>query len=411
MDCINNKKKYRVVYIIIFFFLFPFLSLPILFKEIYNGKNYPLILIAIFMGGLSMFYFPFGDQYRYFTDIETDKYLSFDEKFDFDSFMIFRELNIVNIMAFVYAKANLTVEILRFTLIFISCTLIFSVFVDLKQHYDLQKSRNKLFVIFLILLLSVPYFLISYGLRNGFGSCILAYGVYEMFVKNKFKIGFFYFILATLVHYFFIIHTILFSLVYVTRIYLNRNSAIMLSILMYFCSMSLFSILQGRLEFLDAILDSYVYGDKYGADSFNWFSPKVKILWFNGIINTVVLFYVFLKLNHKGKYENVVYILLILCIFTIPFTTFFQRTIRSSVPIIAIYLVLHYKYKVVYKAKYLMLMFQLIAFLYPFWIYRVQYKFARLDKIIYSSLPVILTNHYDEKTVSMKVGPDGLWYE
>ncbi len=411
MDYLNNKKKYRNVYIILFFFLFPFLSLPILFKEVYNGKNYPLLLIAIFMGGLSMFYFPFGDQYRYFTDMEIDKYLTFEEKFNFDSIMIFRELNIVNMMAFIYAKTNLNLELLRFTLIFISCFLMFKVFVELKQQYEFRNNRNKLFVIFIVLLLSVPYFLISYGLRNGFGSCLIAYGVYEMFVKKRFKIGLLFYFLATLVHYFFIIHTLLFSLIYVTKFYLSRNISIILSVVLYLFSMSLFSILQGQLEFIDAILDSYVYGEKYGAGDFNWFSPKVKILWFNGIINTVALFYVFLRLNHKGKFENVIYALLILCIFTIPFTTFFQRTIRSSVPIIVIYLVWHYKYNVVSNAKYLILLLQLIAFLYPFWIYRTQYKFARLDKIVYSPLPVILSNHYDEKTVSMKVGPDGLWYE
>lgn len=407
MGTINLKQ----IYIIVFFIIFPFFSLPILFCEIYNGKKYPLVLLAIFMGGLSMFYFPYGDQYRYFTQLEIFKYLSFDEIFDFESILIFKELNIVNILIFVAAKIGLNLEIVRFLLTFTSCILLFNIFINLRELRQIPHSKILSLLTFVVLFLSVPYYLINYGFRTGFGACLLTYGIYLIYIRNNFFKGLFFFLLAASTHFFFIIHSLLFGILYFIDFHLNKKYTLILTVVLFFCSMSIFSSLLGKLDFIDSILNSYVYGDEYGAGSYDYFSPKSKPLWLNGIINSVLMFYLFFQLNKKGKLENIIHVLFILCVFAIPFATFFQRMIRSSIPILAIYLIMNFENRIVYKVRYILISVLMIAFLSPFWVARKQYRYSQLNRVFYSSLPVILNNHYNEKTISTKVDRFGEWYD
>ena len=80
---IDDKKLITTVIVCILFFILPFISIPILLIEIYNGRKYALYLLAIFMGVLSMFYFPSGDQYRYMQDLLLYRGASFEDVFDF----------------------------------------------------------------------------------------------------------------------------------------------------------------------------------------------------------------------------------------------------------------------------------------------------------------------------------------
>lgn len=402
----NQKQLLNIV----LFIICPFLSLPILFCEIYNGKKYPLVLLAIFMGCLSMFYFPYGDQYRYFMNLEMARYLSLEEKFDFDSLMIYKELNIVNIVVFVFAKLGLNLELLRFTLTFLGCLLLFKIYVEIKEQLlDSSINRFQLIYVFIIIFLSIPYYLINYGFRTGFGACLFTYGIYLFYLKNKYIKGFLFFLLAASTHFLFVIHTLIYSIIYFIDFNLSRKKTLIVSIILLLMSMSIFSLLLGKIEFIDAILNSYVYGDNYGAGSYDYFSPKSKALWLNGIINSVVMFFVFFKLNNKGKFENVIYILFVLCVFAIPYATFFQRLIRSSIPILALYLIVNFSNIIIRKAKFIIIISLTIAFISPFWVSRNQYRYARLERILYSSLPTLLENHYDEKTISKKVDIDGIW--
>ncbi len=62
----GNEEKRDFIILLISFILFPFFSLFFIWGKIYDGKYYALIFLAVFMGLLSMFYFSFGNQYRYY---------------------------------------------------------------------------------------------------------------------------------------------------------------------------------------------------------------------------------------------------------------------------------------------------------------------------------------------------------
>lgn len=78
----GNEEKRCFIILLILFILFPFSSLFFIFRKIYDGKYYALIFLAVFMGLLSMFYFPFGNQYRYYEWLREYAYQSFDEVID-----------------------------------------------------------------------------------------------------------------------------------------------------------------------------------------------------------------------------------------------------------------------------------------------------------------------------------------
>ena len=386
------------------------MSLPFVFIEIYNKRNYAIYLLAIFMGLLSMFYFPWGDQYVYFNDLEACKYLSLNQKFDLTSLMIIRELNLINIFIFIAAKLGLTLEIVRFLLIVAGSSLVFSIFIDLDRNAKLPSNKTYRFILFIIIWLSVPYYLITYGFRNGFGACILVYGIYLMYVKEEPLKGILCFFTACFIHYSFIIHIILFLFVYFYKGFLSFKITLFMSIVIYLLSMAFFSLLYGYIPFLDTIMDFYVYGDKYGAGSYNWSSSASKELWINGVLNTVVMFFVCIRIKEKSRMTNIVLSLFMLCAFSLTFALLFQRVVRTLVPILAIYIILHYKYAIVKKIKYVIVIVLSLAFLYPFILHREKYAYAHIEKITYLPLPMILHNHYDSTTINSRVDATGSFY-
>lgn len=402
--------KSKSILVITLFIICPFLSLPFVFIEIYNKKKYAIYLLALFMGLISMYYFPWGDQYSYFNDLEACRFMTFDEKFDFSSIMIVRELNLINIFIFCAAKIGLNLEIIRFLLTIIGTSLIFSIFVDLDNNGQTPNKLHYRFILFVILWLSVPYYLITYGFRNGFGACIVLYGVYRMYVKNEPLKGLFCFLLAVFVHYSYIIHTLIFIFIFYFKGDFSVKKTLVCAILMYLLSMTLFSFLYGYIPFLDTIMDFYVYGDRYGAGSYDWSSSASKELWLNGVLNTLVMFLISFKLNMKHKLKNLVFSLFILCSFSLSFPVLFQRVIRTLVPILALYLIFNYKKSTVYKAKYIVVIVLLLAFIYPFILHREKYAYAHFEKILYYPLPMILSNHYDSTMIDSRVDSMGSFY-
>lgn len=199
----NSQKSTFIVCLV--FFVCPFLALPLVLVEIYNEKRYAFYLLAIFTGLLSMYYFPQGDQYRYWLDLHNFKYETWNEAFDFSQILIYRNLNLINIFIFICSRCDfITLEIIRFILVSGCAGLMFSMYLEISAKYkNLGYNRNKRFCMFIALALSIPYYGISYGFRTGVGSCFITYAVYCLF-NHKQKTGILFMILAGLTHYFYI---------------------------------------------------------------------------------------------------------------------------------------------------------------------------------------------------------------
>lgn len=384
------------------FILFPFLMLPFIFMEIYNGRRYPLVLLAIFMGCLSMFYYPSGDQFRYFNDLNAYRFLSFNDVFHIDSPLFVVEFNLINILLFALAKININLELFRWLMVFIVYIITFWIFIDICNRHQL--SRNTRFIVFLLLYLATPLYLTTYGFRTGVGACFMTLGVYLLCVKSS-KIGYFYLLMASITHVFFLLHSIFIPILMWTRYYMSRRLFLLVMLVVSVSTIFIIDFLYGRWLFLDLLFDSYVYGE-FGRD-YVWDSFMIRDVVLNGGIPFIFSGILFLLTKPRNKMANIIYCILLIFIISLPYYTFIHRVIRSSLLLVVVYLCLHIEQKFVMKYYNILAIWLFISFLVPFWNNRYQYKHAQLEKVAYYPLPMLLLNTYEKDDINKKVDYDG----
>ena len=121
--CYSNQLE--AIFIILLFFIFPLLSLPLILNKIYLGKRYAFTLLALYIGCFGLLYPPAGDLYRYRND-----YFLY-ENLDFSTFISFASLRMDYFLALLlYTLSNFNIEndISRFIYAWIGSELIFSIF-------------------------------------------------------------------------------------------------------------------------------------------------------------------------------------------------------------------------------------------------------------------------------------------
>lgn len=401
-----RKNMSRLLLLLLFVFN-PFIAMPFVLREIYYRKKYAQILLAIFMGCISMFYYPYGDSYRYMEQLDQFRYLSFDEIFDFDSVMIIRIFNLVNILMWIGARIGFTLELFRATLVFISFLLMYSVYNDIDGKNNSSQSLQARFIFFLIFTLSIPLYYITYGFRTGFGTCLFVYGLYQlMSSKQKIK-GIVFIALAAFTHFYFILFALILA---VASSRISGKRVMYILIIASIGQMYIFNILYGKIEFLTRIMDSYIYGD-YGND-FTWTLVGLVYLMLRNGFALMFAYYVFFHLN-KGKpspniklLQNILYICFGLLICSMSFKTIMERSIIIVTLLIAVYLVINSPRIKILCAK-IWLWLLCIGFIMPYIVARDKYREARLERMTYYSLPQMLLNTYPPEEVNKHVDIDG----
>ena len=398
-----RKNMSRLLLVLLFVFN-PFIAMPFVLREIYYRKKYAQILLSIFMGCISMFYYPYGDSYRYMEQLHLFRYLSFDEVFDFNSVMIIRSFNLVNMLMWIGARAGLTLELFRAILVFISFLLMYSVYNDIDGK-DNSQNLYRRFIFFLIFTLSIPLYYITYGFRTGFGTCLFAYGLYHlMSSKQKIK-GIVFIALAAFTHFYFILFALILA---VASSIISGKRVMYILIVASIGQMYIFNILYGKIEFLTRIMDSYIYGD-YGND-FTWtHGLLVKLLLRNGFA-IMCAYYIFFHINKPSPntklLQNILYICFGLLICSISFKTILERTIIITTLLVAVYLIANSHLVKIQHAR-IWLFLLCIGFTIPFIVARDQYREARLERMTYYSLPQMLLNTYPQEEVNKHVDIDG----
>jgi|GEM_PF-6422489 hypothetical protein len=406
--CISSyykRERQNFIILLVLFFLFPFVSLPIVFRRIYEGKKYALHFLAIFMGLLSVYYFPFGDQYRYLEKLNLYSSLSFGEVFDIESIFIYKNLNLVNVYVFVASKLNLTLEFIRFTLIVSCYLLVFSVYENFVQDkYDL--CLNDKWIRFLILYLSVPFFFICFGFRTGMGGCFLIYGISNLINGKRMK-AFVGILFSVLCHILFLIYVAFIMLIINRKNKISRKVVFLFSFVVVFASFWILNSIYGKIELLDVLMDQYIYGD--WGEEYEWSFFTVKVRVFLGGAALIYMYMIFFLSPKQNVFLwNLLCLNFCLFVFSIPFYTFIERLVAISLPILVLYVIKYKKMLPKYRLN-IVLFLLLVSFLSPFYIYRYQYGKARIEEIVFCSFPVVLTNTYDIDYVNDYVDDEGLF--
>lgn len=396
-----NSRRVITLIVSVTFLLYPLGSLPFLFIEMYNKRKYAFILLAIFMGLWSIFYYPFGDQYRYFNDYESYKYINLDEYFDWENPLITLRLNLVNLLLFFLAKLELNFEICRFLLVTWGYLLMF--FILFKTDRFKTDSYSKVFYLSIIMFLLVPFFWICFGFRTGTGATFFSYGIFLLLEKRN-GWGILYIIVAALIHFMYILPLLL--LLLPRNIFLSKKTiCVIIFFVLLFNSFFLYimNFLGNNILLMSSLIEGYINGE-YGLE-YNWY-------WFTYLLficncaPLLCLLYSFLKKYSFSCYTTyLVYCIILISLF-LPFQAPLERYIVCSTLLFGVYYIIH-PYST-FHSQILILVLS-VLFIQPFVLYRTAYQRSDQKVILYGSVISLLKHHYEWKDVNKHVFDDGTY--
>lgn len=181
------------------FIICPALSFPVILYYGVCRKYWAYTMLAVFMGLCAMLWPPTGDLYRHTMDYFAFRELSVRE---FSYYMEVRGESrfdfLLPLLSFLFAKAGIPFEFVRFLFIFIAYMLTFRVFEDcIRKNPGIGKMGSTVFFIFFC---SIQFFTIVMGLRFGFAVILLAYGAWRYLEERK-SVGLLYIALSCMVHF------------------------------------------------------------------------------------------------------------------------------------------------------------------------------------------------------------------
>lgn len=184
---------------VMLFIICPALSFPVILYYGVCRKYWAYTMLAVFMGLCAMLWPPTGDLYRHTMDSFAFRELSVRE---FSYYMEVRGESrfdfLLPLLSFLFAKAGIPFEFVRFLFIFIAYMLTFRVFEDcIRKNPGIGKMGSTVFFIFFC---SIQFFTIVMGLRFGFAVILLAYGAWQYLEERKLA-GLLYIALSCMVHF------------------------------------------------------------------------------------------------------------------------------------------------------------------------------------------------------------------
>lgn len=413
------------VIITVFLLIWPFGTLPLILYLIYKNKRYAFYFLACFMALYSIFYFPFGDQYRYWFDFN-----HLFERSTNDLIYLSQDTyrySLVYPLMFAVKYLHGSVEHLRFFLVFLSYVLCFIMFFDIIDKAPSQ-SIPKAYPVFLIFFLSIPFFGISGGFRWGTGITFLCCSAYYYFTKQKIK-GFILGIVASAFHFACLpLFTLLFAVPFFCVII---KTTPMIILLVLCCSMMIEQIFLIFYPVITQLLPSNFITNKL--------DPYVLGFWKEGAIADKSDLNIFVT-----NLCNIIYILFILIFFwmiyrditrkiALPdflmkcygyavclgilfftfhnYATISTRLLSCIILFYSITYILRYIYLNQHSYFWIILTVCFLNFSVSFMAIRKVRRISHESQFLYSNIYQIFFHEYDSYFIEKYVGDDGKLYE
>lgn len=190
------KRDIDNVSLTVLFILCPLLSLPWVIKKSYNGEKYSQFLLSFFMGLICILAWPpQGDLFRHYMVYYQLKGKTLEYLFDYYSNGDY----LLRLSQFFAGKLNLGFEIVRLITVALSYYMLLTLYSDLKNQSGYNTHR---IVLFVVILLSVPFIYILRGIRYGFSMMIISYFILKRFILcHKQKKDFLFLPLALITHF------------------------------------------------------------------------------------------------------------------------------------------------------------------------------------------------------------------
>ena len=385
------------------FIIYPLGAFPLILIEIYNKKYYAFNYLAVFMGLLAFLWIPSGDLSRIQEDFEIIKSIEF-----LDLFNIISLDYSYNIILFVFGMLNLDFAHVRFVICIISYLLFFNVIknIIINNSY-ISSSKLNSFLFFLIFFFLLRFTGFITGVRFTFAFSIFFYGFFNVFYGSN-KKGWFFMLAGAFVHFSFWVLILVILLQKLFKFKFNRPSIFLFIFLALFLSIYIVSFIISILpidESLKLYLENYTTGfyalEEYKTKSFLF---KVSRFLAHFLIYPA-LFFVLIKKKNISNYSIFILMFIFLSL-SFNMNSVYSRYAFMSVFLFIIPFVVNYN-----KANtgFFKVFFICSFITYSASIYTVKRElFAGMQyKILYSSLPLIMTSEYDKTWLNNNIEENG----
>lgn len=387
---VNSVKNWReALFVVILFAIYPILSLPFIFIEIYNKKRYAFSLLAIFIGYMGLLYPPFGDFYRYAEDCELYALCSFDELMEVTTLKMDY---LFPIFLWTLGKLHIPSDFGRFITTWLSFQLLLSVIYDIIKSPAVS-NKKCLFIVIAFLCFS-PFY--NYLTRFDFSRALFIYSSYKLIIcKNKKSL--LLLVIAVLNHFSYIVLALVLVCYFLFHYKPSRRIVLWSVLLSFIFSFDVFTPIIAMLPLDPYVVDHlFEYIDGYWA---NEYVSSGSIFFQILLVISKIGFYfcwLFIYFKYKGtEWERYITYLLILLLICSPFKGIYNRYYSVAVIVMLLDVLHFFAYNIVKKnTKILFCAVCSFLLIIGLWSVRRQLSISQ-ERLIFAPGYKIVTHSYD----------------
>lgn len=341
LTMLKNVLKVSVDDFLLFLFS-PALSFVTAVKKIYYGKFSACWIVPYIMGMLAYLFPPYSDFSRNLDLVYKYKDLSLSQ-----FYLYFSDLIIPGVERF-FVLHNIPIEFFRFIYTYIVYWWVTDIFYDLNKICKFDK--NKGFLIWAILFMSISFFVYVINIRTLLVSYILFYGLYKYLYKRKNKYVFLL-IFAAFVHiaYFPIVIISIFSKFITFSIPRKIKILLFLTLIIfnYLSDMSLFLSLVKMLPLNDLLaskVEIYTIGEWSASGDMTKDMQTTNFVIYKTLtsLSTYYVLYLYIKYDFHTCLDSYHSLLLIMLLIVAPVPSIFSRYFAFFISATLLHLILGY---------------------------------------------------------------------
>ena len=301
--------------LILSFLISPFLTIPALIRSAAKCEFLPYLLFSLLIGLYAYLIPPTGDMYHYAMDFEYYKSLTF---YEFAAIAYVRNNDyFLPFIQWCFGHLGFYHESTQFLMAFVSSLMFFDIFHHFQKKAD-QKWTTRLIIILLFIFWSFIKFRFLL-FRFGTAAALFTYGCFLLYYRKKY-FGYLCFIFATLCHFSMIICLVPYLLSKLFPFCFSKRTVLILFVFYIFGELDVVSALLKYLPFSDALMENVTLytTDYYKTGIATEMSIFSRIYTYISYIPMYVLFVIYYKNYHKGKFQQLINYFIIIMILAHP---------------------------------------------------------------------------------------------
>ncbi len=302
-----TKNSLFFIFQILLSIISPLLAFPLVLVSIYKGDEKSLYVLGYILAVLICIIPPAGDAFHYYLYFQDVEYISIKSWFTEEKDLLFYYL------AYIFKSIGINYYFFRFFLTLFCLISIMWIFKNiLKNNKNIKDNKNYYVLSFLIILFSIYYINISWGIRYGFMSTCILLSIYFI-DKNNILLSLVFAFIGTSMHFtaLMFIPAILLGYAFKNKTF-SLSEKIILTLICFFSGKFLFDYIYG---YVPEFLHSDYYLTDF-SDSNKSFNGQMESLIRTKIVSSILIFVFFTFKYYKSVFVNITFFI-ILSFFTV----------------------------------------------------------------------------------------------